>query len=121
LTSVVALHQANGALLIVVNALAGVWGAYYLRRRRSPAAAYRHVLALAQTLVIAQVALGLLLLSDGREAGDHLHYLYGALALGAVLSPWLYAPALAERRLGWFVGATLVAAALGVRAYVTAA
>jgi hypothetical protein len=117
---VVALHQANGALLIAVNALAGVWGAYYLRRRRPPVSAYRHVLALAQTLVIAQVALGLLLLSGGREAGDRLHYLYGALALGAVLSPWLYAPALAERRLAWFVGASLVAAALAVRAYVTA-
>jgi len=117
---VLALHQANGALVIAVNVVAGLWGLYYLRRRRPPATAFRHVLALAQTLVIAQVALGLLLLSGGKDAGDHLHYLYGALALGAVLSPWLYAPALAERRLAWFVGASLVAAALGVRAYVTA-
>jgi hypothetical protein len=117
---VVALHEANGALLIAVNVLACVWGAYYLRRKRPPVAAYRHVLALAQTLIIAQVALGLLLLSGGYEADDRLHYLYGALALGAVLSPWFYAPALAERRLAWFVAASLVAAALGVRAYATA-
>ena len=120
LIRVLALHQANGALLIAVNAVAGLWGAYYLRRRRPPAAVYRHVLALAQTLLIAQVALGLLLLSGNHRANDQLHYLYGVLALGAVLSPWLYAPALAERRLAWFVGASLVAAALGVRAYLTA-
>ncbi len=116
----VAVHQANGALLIAVNLLAGLWGIYYVRRRRTPAAVYRHVVALAQTLLIAQVALGLLLLSGGHEAADRLHYLYGVLALGAVLSPWLYAPALTERRLAWFVGASLIAAALAVRAYLTA-
>jgi hypothetical protein len=79
-----------------------------------------HVLALAQTLLVAQVGLGLLLLSDHRRAADRLHYLYGTLALLAVLSPWLYAPPDPRRRLVWFGGATLVAAALGVRAYMTA-
>jgi len=43
-----------------------------------------------------------------------------ALALAAVLSPWLYAPPDPRRRLAWFGGATLVATALGVRAYMTA-
>jgi hypothetical protein len=42
------------------------------------------------------------------------------LALLAALSPWLYAPTDPRRRLLWFGGATLVAAALAVRAYVTA-
>ena len=79
-----------------------------------------HLLSLTQVLVIAQAALGLLLLSDGRRASDRLHYLYGALALGAVLSPWLYAPPAPARRLVWFGGASLVAGALAVRAYVTA-
>jgi hypothetical protein len=64
--------------------------------------------------------MGLLLLGDHRRAADRLHYLYGTLALLAALSPWLYAPTDPRRRLLWFGGATLVAAALAVRAYVTA-
>jgi hypothetical protein len=117
---VVALHRVNAVLVIVVNALAFAWGVYYLRRKRSPATLYRHVLALAQSLLVAQVGLGLLLLSDHRRAKDHLHYAYGTFALLAVLSPWLYAPDDPRARLLWFAIATLVAAALGVRAYMTA-
>ena len=79
-----------------------------------------HLLALAQTLLVAQVAFGLLLLSDHRRAPDRLHYAYGTFALLAVLSPWLYAPDEPRRRLLWFAGATLVAGALAVRAYMTA-
>ena len=116
-----ALHAANGVVLIVVNLLAFGWGAFYLRSRRTPGRIYAHVLVLGQTLVIAQVGLGLLLLSDGSRTADKLHYLYGVLALGAVLSPWLYAPPMAAKRLAWFTGATLVGAALAIRAYVTAA
>ena len=48
-----------------------------------------------------------------------MHYVYGGLALGAVLSPWFYAPSDARRRLAWFVGATLLAAVLAARAYMT--
>ena len=40
-----------------------------------------HALVLAQTLLIAQAAVGLLLLSDGKRAPEKLHYTYGALAL----------------------------------------
>jgi hypothetical protein len=78
-----------------------------------------HLLALAQTVVIAQVGLGLLLLSSHHRAPDRLHYVYGSLSLAAVLAPWLYAPADRRRRLAWFAGATLVAGALAVRAYMT--
>jgi len=95
--------------------LAGV--AYY--RHREPRGLVTHLLALAQTLLVAQVGLGLLLLSDHRRAPQRLHYLYGSLALVAVLSPWLYAPTDRRRRLAWFAGATLVAGALAVRAYMT--
>ena len=76
-------------------------------------------LAAAQAIVIGQVAVGLLLLSDGRRTTDELHYAYGTFALLAVLSPWLYAPPVPARRLLWFVGASLFAAALSVRAYTT--
>jgi hypothetical protein len=104
--------------------LAGTWGAAVLAavsyyRRREPHGVVTHLLALAQTLVIAQVGLGLLLLSDHRRAPDHLHYVYGSLALAAVLSPWFYAPVERRRRLAWFAGATLIAGALAVRAYMT--
>jgi hypothetical protein len=104
--------------------LAATWGsaalaglAYY--RRREPRGIVTHLLALTQTLLIAQVGLGLLLLSDHRRAAHRLHYLYGSLALIAVLSPWLYAPSERRARLAWFAGATLVAGALAVRAYMT--
>jgi hypothetical protein len=96
--------------------LAGV--AYY--RRREPRGFVTHLLALAQTLIVAQVGLGLLLLSRHHRAHDHLHYAYGTIALLAVLSPWLYAPTEPRARLLWFGVATLLAAALGVRAWMTA-
>jgi hypothetical protein len=113
------LHALNAVLLIVANGLAAGWGLVYLRRKRTPGRLYAHVLALAQALVIAQVAIGLLLLSGGSSSPDRLHPLYGALALLAVLSPWIYAPPVPAKRLAWFSGAALVATALAVRAYVT--
>ncbi len=113
------LHGLNGLIVIAANLLALGWGGAYVVRKRLPGRVYAHVLAAAQALVIAQVALGLLLLSDGQRTADQLHYLYGVLALVAVLSPWLYAPPVPARRLVWFVGASLFAAALSVRAYTT--
>lgn len=113
-------HHVNAFLVIAVCVLSAV-AAFVVYRRRSGAGRFvAQLLALAQTLLIAQVALGLLLLGDHRRAADHLHYLYGSLALLAVLAPWLYAPNEPRRRLAWFGGATLVAAALAVRAYMTA-
>jgi hypothetical protein len=114
------LHALNAVVLIAVNLLAVGWGASYVLRKRLPGRIYAHVLALTQALLIAQVALGLLLLSDERRTADELHYLYGTLALLAALSPWIYAPPVPARRLAWFVGATLLATALAVRAYTTA-
>jgi uncharacterized protein YhhL (DUF1145 family) len=106
-------------VVLAVTAAASIWGFVALARRRPAGRVLEHLLALAQTVLIAQVGLGLLLLSDHRRAPDRLHYVYGTLALLAVLSPWLYAPAEPRRRLAWFAGATLVAAALAVRAYLT--
>jgi FtsH-binding integral membrane protein len=117
---VVDLHQAVGVLVLSVCAAGGALGAVAYARRREPGRLGRHLLALVQTVLVAQVALGLLLLSDDRRAGDDLHYAYGTLALVAVLAPWMYAPAEPRRRLAWFAGATLLAGALAVRAYTTA-
>lgn len=113
------LHAINALLVVVVNGAAFVAGGVYLLRHREPHRWYAHVLALGQTLLVAQVAIGLLLLSDDLRAPDRLHYLYGALALIAILSPWLYAPREPRRRLTWFVGASALATALAGRAYVS--
>jgi hypothetical protein len=115
-----AAHQILGALVLAVCLLAVVLGALSYARRREPGGAARHVLALVQTVLVAQVGLGLLLLSDERRASEELHYAYGTLALAAALAPWMYAPAEPRRRLAWFTGATLLAGALAVRAYTTA-
>jgi hypothetical protein len=113
------LHAVTGILLIAVNALAGAVGVFYVRRRAEPSRVFSHLVVLGQTLLVAQAAIGLLLLSGDHRTTDRLHYVYGALALGAVLSPWLYAPGDPRTRLLWFSGAALLAAALGVRAYLT--
>ena len=115
----VSVHHAVAFAVIAATFGAAAAGAWTYYRRREPHGLLTHLLALAQTLLVAQVGLGLLLLSDHRRAPDRLHYAYGTMALAAVLSPWLYAPRDPRRRLAWFVGATLVAAALAVRAYMT--
>jgi heme A synthase len=109
--------------LLAFAVLAVTWGAALLGflayRRGRAGLTVQHALVLAQTVLIAQVALGLLLLSNHYRAPDKLHYAYGTFALLAVLAPWMYAPEAPRRRLLWFAGATLVAGALAVRAYMT--
>ncbi|MBV8064480.1 MAG: hypothetical protein JO064_11485 [Actinobacteria bacterium] len=113
-----AVHHVNAFLVIAVCLAASVTA--FLARRGRASRGIAHLLALAQTLLVAQVALGLLLLSDHKHAHDKLHYAYGTFALLCVLSPWLYAPSEPRARLTWFAVATLVAAALAVRAWMTA-
>ena len=112
-------HRYLAVALIAACLLAALAGFAAYRRGGEVSGAVTHLLALPQTLLVAQAAFGLLLLSGDHRAADRLHYLYGAVALGVVLSPWFYAPADARRRLLWFSGSALVAAALGVRGYMT--
>jgi hypothetical protein len=112
-------HHALAFAVLTVTWGGALWGFWSYRRGRA-GVALGHTLALAQTVLIAQVGLGLLLLSNHHRAADRLHYAYGTFALLAVLAPWLYAPDEPRRRLLWFAGATLVAAALAVRAFMTA-
>jgi hypothetical protein len=114
----VTVHVVLGAAAIVVCTAAAALGFVAYRRQRA-GAIVGHAVALAQTVLIGQAAIGLLLLSDGRRAPDRLHYAYGAFALGVALSPWFYAPLEGPRRLLWFAATTLVAGALGVRAFMT--
>ena|SRR5688500_1992795 len=113
-------HQTVAYLVLAVTLLAATWGALAYFRPATGGGVLAHLLTLSQTLLVAQVGLGLLLRSDDRRAGDELHYAYGTFALMAVLAPWFYAPKEPRRRLAWFSVATLIAAALAVRAYTTA-
>lgn len=113
-------HGVLAGAAVAVSALAAAWGGVAYLRNRPAGRLLPHLLALAQTILVAQVGLGLLLLSDDRRTADGLHYAYGSLALAAVLAPWLYAPSEPRRRLAWFAAATLVGGALAVRAYMTA-
>jgi len=114
-----ATHRLLAFLVVGVPALSALAGGLVYWRRRGAGRILTNVLALAQTLLVAQVAVGLLLLSDEREAAESLHYLYGSLSLGAILAPWIYAPAEGPKRLAWFAGTAGLAAALAVRAFMT--
>ena len=111
-------HGVAFAVLAATFGAAGL-GAWTYYRRREARGVLTHLFALAQTVLVAQVGLGLLLLSQHHRAPHRLHYLYGTLALLAVLAPWMYAPADRRGRLAWFAGSALVGGALAVRAYMT--
>ena len=94
-------HHTVAFLVLAATFGSALFAGWTYYRRAEPRGWLTHLLALAQTLVVAQVGIGLLLLSDHRRA------------------PELYAPAERRRRLAWFAGSTLVAGALAVRAYMT--
>jgi hypothetical protein len=112
-------HHLVAFAVLAVTVLSALWGGIAYFRTGEAGVVLSHLLTLSQTLLVAQIGIGLLLLSDDRRASVELHYAYGTFALLAVLSPWFYAPNEPRRRLAWFSGATLVAAALAVRAYTT--
>ena len=113
-------HGYIGPAAVAVCALAALVSGLVYWRRRGAGMLTTNLLALGQTLLVAQVAMGLLLLADDRRAADQLHYLYGSLSLGAALTPWFYAPSEGPKRLLWFSGLTLLAAVLGLRAWMSA-
>ena len=59
-----------GILLIVTNASVAVWGYVAYRRNAPPGDTFKQVLALSQTVVVAQATLGLVLVSDGLRPAD---------------------------------------------------
>jgi hypothetical protein len=112
-------HAIVGSLLIVVNTLVAVWGAIAYRRNAPPGELFRQALALAQTLVIAQASLGLVLISQGLRPGDQLHFVYGLLPLLAVAYPYALRGEDGRRNLLLFTIGSGLVAALGVRAFMT--
>jgi hypothetical protein len=113
-------HRVLAFLVLATCVLSPLIALLAYRRQGQGGAVVSHALALAQTLIVAQAAVGLLLLADHRHAGKGVHYMYGSLALLAVAWPWFYGPSEPRRRLVWFGGATLMATVLAVRAYMTA-
>ena len=83
----VGVHHAVAFAVLAATFGAAAAGAWTYYRQREPRGVLTHLLALAQTLLVAQVGLGLLLLSSHHRAADRLHYLYGTLSLLAVLAP----------------------------------
>lgn len=71
-------HIIVGVAVIAGNLVAGLWGGASWYRRR-PSVGFWYALRFAQVAVVLQVALGAVLLLDGREALDGLHYVYGVL------------------------------------------
>ncbi len=65
----------------MANAAVALWGYIAYRRNAPPGEYFRQMLAMAQTLVIAQATLGLVLISEGYRPGDQLHFVYGLLPL----------------------------------------
>ncbi len=116
---VAGIHPWLGAAVIAVCACGAFVGGVRYWRGRGAGTITTHLLSLAQTLLVAQVAVGLLLLAEDRRAADELHYAYGTLSLAVALAPWFYAPESGPRRLLWFASTTGVAGALAVRAFMT--
>ncbi len=116
-----AAHRIIAVLVLAACGAGALWGGLLYWRKRGAGPLTAHLLSIAQTLLVAQVGLGLLLLSDHHRAAHRLHYLYGSLALGAALAPWFYAPAAGPKRLLWFAVMTGLAGALAVRAFMTGA
>ncbi len=114
-------HRIVAVAVVLACAVGALVAGVAYWRGRGAGSVTTHLLALAQTLLVAQVAIGLLLLSGDRRAADQLHYLYGTLSLGAAFAPWFYAPAAGMRRLLWFAGMTALAGVLAVRAFMTGA
>ncbi len=112
-------HAVVGSLLIAANLVVAVWGYLAYRRDRPPGRWFMQLLALAQTLVLAQATLGLVLLGEGREPADRLHFVYGLLPLLAVAYPYALRGEDGRRNLLLFTVGSALVAALGIRAFMT--
>ena len=114
-------HAWGHAIIVAAFAVLMLWGFGAWIVKRGPGRWYWTLLAVVQVTIGIQVVAGLILLAIyGISARPVLHYLYGSLSLGAALVPWFYAPTEGPRRLLWFSGMLLLAAALAVRAFMTA-
>jgi hypothetical protein len=73
-------HLVVGVAVMVLNLVAGLWGAVAWAANRA-SVWFWYLLRAAQVSVIAQVLLGAVLLVAGHEARDGIHYMYGTAPL----------------------------------------
>ncbi|MCW2925795.1 MAG: hypothetical protein JWM98_3199 [Thermoleophilia bacterium] len=118
-------HVVVALLLVVTAVVVGVWGlvrARTIASDRSPGEgrAFSHLLQLSHTLVFAASMLGLALWADGHHAHDPLHTrVYGPFMLVAIVAAYGYRTRDAKVNVRVFAAASLVVAALGLRAFAT--
>ena len=91
-------HLVLGIAVLATNLLAGAWGAIAWARK-DPSLWFWYLLRVAQTVVIAQVTLGLILLATDHRAKDELHYAYGVSLLIVTLVTEAMRPGAAQREL----------------------
>jgi hypothetical protein len=90
------LHLWLGVAVMAANGAAGAWGAVAWLRGE-PSVVFWYLLRVAQAVVAAQVALGLLLLARGDSAPDGLHIAYGVSLLVISLFSEGFRVAVAQR------------------------
>lgn len=78
------LHLVVGVTVLASNLIAGAWGAWCWYDRR-PSVAFWYILRIAQIAVVVQVALGGVLLLEGHENIEGIHYVYGVLPIVVTL------------------------------------
>jgi ABC-type phosphate transport system auxiliary subunit len=92
-------HLVVGIAVVALNLLAGSWGGVAWIRDL-PSVAFWYMLRAAQVSVVIQVLIGGLLVFDGRDAADGLHYVYGILPLPVSLLAETARAGAAQRELG---------------------
>lgn len=121
----VIVHVAAASLLVAIALVVGAWG---IARSRSIAAsdhpresrAFAQILQLSHTLILAVGLIGLALLLEGHRNDDPLHArVYGPFMVIAVIAAYGYRTKVARTNVVVFAVASLVVAALGVRAFYT--
>lgn len=93
------LHLVVGIAVLALNLVAGGWGGIAWLAER-PSVSFWYLLRVAQAAVVAQVAVGGLLVLLGRESPDGLHYVYGLAPLIVSLLAEGARAGVAEREVG---------------------
>jgi hypothetical protein len=72
-------HEVLGIAVLASNGLAAAWGGVAWTRH-DPSTVFWYLLRAAQAIVVAEVAVGVVLLAQGAKV-DAIHYVYGILPL----------------------------------------
>lgn len=89
------LHQYNPYLIILTYAVAGIWGLIlFFMRHTALTKSWRVITSVAVGLSVLQGLLGLIMILQGKQAGDgqgsfYMHYVYGAIAILGIPLVWV--------------------------------